>query len=267
MIRSWRIALILPAVLTLGGCYTVPETGRSSLIIIAPAEEAGIGKTEFASLRTQQPISADPVAQARVERVGRRIAEAVGTDLPHAEWEFVVFEGPQMVNAFALPGGKVGVFAGLLALCETDDELATVIGHEIAHVTARHGAERMSQNILTGALAVGTAVLTEGSRHRDLWRLAYGGAAIGARLAFSRGHEKEADYIGLRYAAKAGYDPRAAISFWQRLAGARDGQEGGAPRLKALLSTHPSNRDRIAALEAAMPAVLPLYEQAQKRYK
>lgn len=257
----------LVSILLLGGCYTVPETGRSSLIIISPSEEANIGKTEFANLRTSQPVSVNAEHNARVTRIGRRIAEAVGADLPHAEWEFVVFEGAQTVNAFALPGGKVGVFSGMLAICETDDELAAVIGHEIAHITARHGAERMSQNVVAGVLAVGTTILTEKSSNRDLWRLVYGGTAVGARLAFSRGHEREADYIGVRYAAKAGYDPRAAISFWQRMSAAQGDTNGAASRIKALLSTHPSNRDRIAALEAAMPTVLPLYEQAKARYK
>lgn len=266
MPRFLLSALLVPVVLVLAGCYTVPETGRSSLVLIPPAEEAGIGKAEFSNLRTQHPVSQDAAVNARVERIGRRIAEAVGADLPHAEWEFVVFEGPQVVNAFALPGGKVGIYGGMLAACESDDELATVIGHEIAHVTARHGAERMSQNIVAGVLAVGTSLLTENSRYRDLWRTVYLGTAVGARLAFSRAHEKEADYIGIRYAAKAGYDPRAAIAFWQRLAAAQ-GREGAGSRFTTLFSTHPSNRDRIAALEAAMPEVLPLYEQAQLRYK
>lgn len=249
---------VLVAVALLAGCYTVPETGRKSLILVSPAEEAAMGAQEFAAMRTKEPVSANPILNERVQRVGRRIADAVGSDLPTAKWEFVVFESKD-VNAFALPGGKVGVNTGLLQVAETDEELAVVLGHEIAHVTARHGAERMTEML---AAAVGAAIVetaVKDSSKRDAWRIGYGLAATGATLKFSRNHESEADYIGLRYAAKAGYDPRAAIDFWQRMAKQKEG--AGLP---AILSTHPSDEKRIEDLRKSMPAVLPLYEAAKK---
>lgn len=253
--------IAVPVVLALAACYTVPETGRSSMILISPGEEAQMGATAFAETKAKEKISTNVDDIARVERVGRRIAEAVGSDLPTAKWEFVVFEDPKTVNAFALPGGKVGVYSGLLDLADSDAELAVVMGHEIGHVTARHGAERMSQGIVTGLIGVGVGLASNNTRNQDLWRIGYGVAAAGATLAFSRAHESEADYIGIRYAAKAGYDPRAAITFWQKMARTKD----GATTLK-WLSTHPTHADRIADLQRAMPQVLPLYEAARKRY-
>lgn len=249
-------------VLILAGCYTVPETGRSAMIMISPGEETQMGAAAFADIRAKEKISHDPAANDRVERVGKRIAEAVGGALPSAKWEFVVFDEPKTVNAFALPGGKVGVYTGLLDLATTDDELAIVMGHEIGHVTARHGAERMSQGLVAGVIGAGVGIASNDSRNRDLWRVGYGLFAGGAVLKFSRSHESEADFIGLRYAAKAGYNPMAAVTFWQKMAKTKDG-----PQPPKWLSTHPSHADRIAELQRWMPEVLPLYETARKRYE
>lgn len=249
------------AALALAGCYTVPETGRSSLVLVSPAEEMQMGAAAFTDLKAKGKVSTDVEANGRVRRIGQRIAEAVGGALPDAKWEFVVFDEPKTVNAFALPGGKVGVYTGLLNLAESDDEVAIVIGHEIAHVTARHGAERMSQGLVAGLIGAGVEAATEGRRYSDLVRVAYGIGATGATLAFSRGNESEADYIGLRYAAKAGYDPRAAVTFWRKMSAQKD----GAQPIK-WLSTHPPHAERIAELQRWMPDVLPLYEKARLRY-
>lgn len=261
-----RLALLIgPMLVALSGCYTVPETGRKSFVMFSPAQEAEMGAQSFAQLRSQEKISPDPMQNQRVNQVGRRIAAAVGSDLPTAKWEFVVFDSPD-VNAFALPGGKVGVYTGLLRLAETDDELATVIGHEIAHVTARHGAERMSEALVLGALgAAGTAAVQNryGDEKAQAFALAYGtGATLGRILPHSRANEGEADYIGLRYAAKAGYDPRAAISFWQKMARHKAQSGSGGP--PAFLSTHPTDEQRIANLQQQVPKVLPLYEAATR---
>ncbi|HLP25080.1 MAG TPA: M48 family metallopeptidase [Acidobacteriota bacterium] len=195
-------------------------------------------------------------------RVGQRIASAVGRDLPSAQWEFVVFDSPE-VNAFALPGGKVGVYTGLLNLAASDDELAVVIGHEIAHVTARHGAERMTweQGIqMVGGVVGATAESKLSPQSSNLVKLVYGaGTQLAAVLPHSRFQESEADKIGLRYAAKAGYDPRAALTFWAKM-----NQQSDAPAGPALLRTHPTSEDRIAKLEAEMPAVLPLFEASRR---
>ncbi|HLP10167.1 MAG TPA: M48 family metallopeptidase [Opitutaceae bacterium] len=237
------------------GCTTVPETGRRQLMLIGPAEEAQMGLSAFADIKNQQPISRDSAVNARVQRVGARIAPAVGRDLPNAEWEFVVFESEQ-VNAFALPGGKVGVYTGLLALAESDDELAAVMGHEIAHVSARHGAERTSQQLGAALLGVGVTVATDDAKYRDQIRLAYGLAATGTVLKYSRDHESEADRIGLLYMARAGYDPVAAVRFWRKMAA----KEKGGARLPEWLSTHPSDETRIRRLESWLPEVRPVYE-------
>jgi predicted Zn-dependent protease len=254
----------LGAILLMAGCYTVPETGRKSLVVVPPEQEAQLGAQAFAEIRTQERISTDPNALARVTRVGQRIAAAVGDDLPTAQWEFVVFDSPEL-NAFALPGGKVGVYTGLLNLATSDDELAIVIGHEIAHVTARHGGERMTmqQGVqLGGAVLGGVADSRLSGNASNLLKLAYGaGSQLLGVLPHSRMQESEADKIGLRYAARAGYDPRAAVTFWLKM----NQQKQGAGAPPKFLSTHPSGDDRIADLNAEIPLVIPLYEEARRR--
>lgn len=245
--------------LSLSGCYTVPETGRTS-IILPMVNDVAQGTAAFAEIKAKEKISSDPLQNARVQRIGRRIASAVGDALAGANWEFVVFDEPKTLNAFALPGGKVGIYTGLLNLVESDDEIAMVMGHEIAHVTARHGAERVSQGMM---VAVGGLVLdasTKGKKNHDLLLAGYGLAATGGVLAFSRSHESEADFIGLRYAAKAGYDPRAAVTFWQKMA-----QASLPNKMPVFLSTHPSHDRRISDLRKWVPEVLPVYEAAKLR--
>ena len=216
-------------------------------------------------MKAEQAVSTDPAHNAMVQRVGRRIAEAAGDDIPDADWEFVVFDDSTQINAFAMSGGKVGVFTGLLELVDSDDELATVMGHEVAHVAARHSNERMSQQILVAgggiALGVGTSGTEMSSAERAALLAAYGiGAGIGS-LAYSRSHETEADEIGQIYAAKAGYDPRAAVTFWKKMAAA-----GSGNKPPAFLSTHPSDEKRIERLEKNMPFALLEYGRAKERY-
>ena len=242
--------------LTLGGCYTVPETGRQAFILPI-FDDAQMGTQAFLDVKAREKISADPQANARVRRVGERMARAVGGDLPGANWEFVVFDAPDTVNAFALPGGKVGVYTGLLKLAATDDELATVMGHEIGHATARHGAQRMTEVVGASLLGIGLSEWLGDSHNRDLWLAAYGVGAAGMMLKYSRDQESEADAIGLIYAARAGYDPRAGITFWQRMM-EKDQQTG---KLPVLLSTHPADADRIRHLQSLMPRAMPVYEQ------
>jgi predicted Zn-dependent protease len=257
------LPLLVAAAVFVAGCYTVPQTGRRSLNLLSVGQEMQLGAASFSQIKQQEKISTDPIANERVRRVGERIAAAAKDDLPRVEWEFVVFDAPDTINAFALPGGKVGVYTGLLKVAESDDELAVVMGHEIAHVTARHGAERLSQSL---AIAAGGLVLSEAalrdSQHRDLILAAYGlGSTVGVILPFSRNNESEADEIGLIYSSKAGYDPRAALSFWRKMAAAKEGRSGPPE----WLSTHPSDATRIRRIEALLPRVIPLYEEAQKR--
>lgn len=228
------------------------------MITVSPAQEATEGAAAFADVKAKEKISTDAAANERVRRVGQRIATAVGSALPSAQWEFVVFDAPDTVNAFALPGGKVGVYTGLLKLATADDELAIVMGHEIGHVTARHGAERMTQaQIANGLGALGDAA-TQNTKYHDLLLQAYGLTGNLTILHFSREQESEADHIGIRYAAKAGYDPRAAITFWEKMAK----QKGNASTIK-WLSTHPPDDQRIAGLQRLMPEAMQLYDAAR----
>lgn len=265
------IALLLATTLALAGCYTNPVTGRKSLVLLSAGEELTLGAQSFQEIRQKEKVSADATYNARVTRVGQRIAQAVGNELPDAKWEFVVFESKD-VNAFALPGGKVGVYTGLLQLAESDAELAIVMGHEIGHVIARHGAERMSEAmVISGVGALGAAAVeakTQDPQTRQLFEVAYGGATtIGRVLPHSRGNESEADRMGAIYAARAGYDPRASITFWQKMmAQKQSADKAGASKVSALFSTHPADDKRIADLKALMPSVVPVYEQNRGKY-
>ena len=266
--------LLLAALVTLAGCYTNPVTGRRSLVLLSQGEEVMLGTQSFQEIRQKEKVSADPALNARVTRIGQRIAQAVGDALPDAKWEFVVFDSKDL-NAFALPGGKVGVYTGLLHLAENDAELATVMGHEIGHVIARHGAERMSEAmVIAGVGAMGSAVVetkTQDPATRQMFELAYGGlATLGRVLPHSRNNESEADRMGAIYAARAGYDPRASITFWQKMMAQKQAADksaaGADSKINALFSSHPADQKRIADLKALMPSVLPIYEQNKGRF-
>lgn len=263
MKRSFLLLLTVGA-FALAGCYTNPVTGRQSLVLVQPSQELALGVQAFQSIREQEKVSTDAKMNERVKRVGQRIAAAVGSEMPNAQWEFVVFDSAE-VNAFALPGGKVGVYSGLLKLAATDDELAIVMGHEIGHVIARHGAERMSEQLVIdglGSLASTYAQNRYSPQTVQLFQTAYGGATTVARvLPHSRNNETEADHMGVIFAAKAGYDPRAAIRFWQKMSALKTTQPG---LLDMFLSTHPADTQRIADLQALMPQVVPIYEANRK---
>lgn len=271
MKRIILIPLLAVAALTLVGCYTNPVTGRSSLVLLSQGEEVALGASNFKEIREKEKVSTDAGMNARVTRIGERIAKAVGNDLPDAKWEFVLFESKD-VNAFALPGGKVGVYTGLLKLAESDSELAIVMGHEIGHVTARHGAERMSEAMamqLGGALvAAAVDAKTDNPATKQLFGLAYGGVTtLGVALPHSRNNESEADRMGAIYAARAGYDPRASVTFWQKMMAQKQAAGAkGSDTIGALMSTHPADEKRIADLKALMPTVVPIYEQNRGKY-
>lgn len=266
MNKAILLSLSAAAILALAACYTNPVTGRQSLVLVAPSEEIALGVQSFQQIRAEEKVSNDSKANERVRRVGQRIAGVVGEQMPGAQWEFVVFESKD-ANAFALPGGKVGVYTGLLGLATSDDELAAVMGHEIAHVIARHGAERMSeQMVIQGIGAVGTAYAQGrySPQAVQMAQMAYGAGTTVARvLPHSRANESEADRMGLIFAAKAGYDPQAAITFWEKMAQQKTGSTGA---LEKYLSTHPTNQERIADLRAMMPEVMPTYQANRGRF-
>lgn len=259
-------ALALIATL-MTGCYTNPVTGRKSLVMLSQEQELSLGAQSFADVEKSEKVSNDPAMNERVRRVGQRIAQAVGNEMPAANWHFTVFDSPS-VNAFALPGGKVGVYTGLLQLAESDDELAIVMGHEIGHVIARHGAERISEaSVMSGLGELGGLALqtkTNDPQMLQLYKTAYGGlSTLGRELPHSRAQESEADRMGITYAARAGYDPRAAIGFWQKMITQKNGAKAGL--LAELLSSHPADEKRIQELQTHMPEVIPIYEANRRR--
>jgi predicted Zn-dependent protease len=267
-----RFAALIAIVggLLLSGCFTNPVTGRKELVMISPEQELSLGAQSFAEVTKSETVSHDPEMNARVQRVGQRIAQAVGNEMPNASWQFTVFDSPE-VNAFALPGGKVGVYTGLLQLATSDDELAIVMGHEIGHVVARHGAERMSQaQLISGAgqlLTAGLETKVTDPKIMQAVQLAYGaGTTLGVTLPHSRAQESEADHMGMVFAARAGYDPQAAITFWQKMISR---QQAGASNsvFAKWLSDHPADQQRIADLQALLPQIMPIYQQNRGRYR
>lgn len=259
-------ALVLVLLLAVSGsiitsCATAPVTGRSQLILTSPSEENEMGATAFREVLSTSTLSKNQSYNESVTRVGNRIAQVA--DTPAYDWDFKVIDDDEQINAFALPGGKVGIYTGILPVAQTEAGLATVMAHEVAHVAARHGGERVSSGVLAQLGAVGiSAALGGGDPYvREAVMQAYGlGANVGVLLPFSRGQESEADRIGLIYMAQAGYDPREAIAFWERMDEAVRGQ-GQPPEF---LSTHPGYGTRINNLRMWLPEALPYYEQSQK---
>jgi len=258
MNRTIPLSLLVVVLLSAVGCQTVPQTGRSALHLMPADQLASMASAQFGQLKAETPISTDPKYNAMVRRVGERIAYVAAPDLPNAQWEFVVFDDDDQINAFAMPGGKVAVYTGIFKVAKTEADLAVVMGHEIAHVAAGHGNERVSQQMLAagGALALQLGTRDMDSSEQQMIMAAYGaGATLGVVLPYSRYHESEADEIGLLYAAEAGYDPRAAIGFWERM----EAQKSGASPPE-FLSTHPSGSTRIRKLNQLMPKAVAAYE-------
>jgi predicted Zn-dependent protease len=252
----YRISQMLVSAALFAGllvaCATVPETGRSQLLIVSPSQETQLGFQEFEKLKKSTPISKDAAANAQLQRVGKRIAAIA--PLPNARWEFVLFDKPDTPNAFCLPGGKVGVFSGLLPITKDDAGLATVVGHEVAHAVARHGAERMSQGAVFQILEE-LALGRSSPASRQVIQQAYG---LGFALPHSRKQELEADHLGVLYMARAGYQPREALGFWKRFAEYKN-KHGGGKQIE-FLSTHPLDDQRIRQIEGLIP-------QAEMEYR
>jgi predicted Zn-dependent protease len=244
------------------GCETVPETGRKQLNIMSPGEEMKLGLTSFEQMKKEVPISKDAAGNALLQKVGKRIAAVA--QLPNAQWEFVLFDSKE-ANAFCLPGGKVGVYTGIFPITRDEAGLATVIGHEVAHAVARHGGERMTEAQGLALLGQGGQALLKGTKYEGYSGtalIAYGALTqVGLQLPHSRLQESEADHIGLLYMARAGYDPEAAVAFWQRFA-EYNRQHGGGQGL-AFLRTHPLDEKRIADLKGLMPQAKSQYRPAK----
>ena len=250
--RRRHLAAILPVALSAGlsglavpGCRTVEGSGRQQLILLSVDQERRMGAEAYPEILAEQGVVAAGPQVDRVRQVGDRLAAAASRRFPQSsagmDWAFTVVDEPT-VNAWALPGGKCGVNMGLLEFVESDDELAVVVGHEIAHALASHGAERLSRDAVAGILAeLALGEIDPGLRFAI--EQAYG---VGVSLPFSRDHEREADRLGLFLAAEAGYDPRAAVSLWRRMAAA--GSQG-----PEWLSTHPDPGGRADDLARLIP--------------
>lgn len=254
--RDARNALVISLIAFVAACETAPVTGRKQLIVLPESQEIEMGLQAYEEILKKEKISTDPQANALVQRVGQRIAAATGENLP---WEFKVIDNDKVANAFALPGGKVAVYTGLLPITKTEAGLAAVIGHEVAHATARHGGERVSQNLIA---QVGLTAASAAMSNRDpatvqsVIGLLGAGTTVGVILPFSRSQESEADRVGMIYMAKAGYDPRAAKELWLRMAEAAKDKQ----RPPEFLSTHPAEQTRIERIEQYMPEALAVYK-------
>lgn len=248
--RSAYFALPVAAVVALSGCEQNPVTGRNQLILISEQEADQMGAQAYQQILSQNQKGSS-AQQQRIEEIGRRVVAAAGPPAQGEEWTFNVIQD-DTANAFALPGGKVGVNTGMLNAVENDDQLAAVIAHEIAHVTARHASERMSRQALTQA---GVGVLGSALDSQTGAQLMAQAAQLGLILPFSRSQESEADKIGMRYMAQAGYDPRAAVQLWENFA---KRESSGTPEF---MSTHPLSGERAEALRAYVDELMPVYRQ------
>src|SRR5258706_4584724 len=221
--RRVLVALLLLALGAPMGCETVPYTGRRQIQLVSPGEEAQMGVQSFKEIVGKATLSTDAQANAMVQRVGGRIAAV--TDLGY-QWEFRLIQDDKQANAFALPGGKVAVYTGILPITRDEAGLAAVLGHEIGHVLARHGGERLSQQMgVQTTTQVLAGLASSNPATVQLVSAALGaGAQVGVLLPWSRQQESEADHLGLILMAKAGYDPHAALELWKRMAEAAKGQ-------------------------------------------
>ena len=246
----------------LAGCVKAPGTARDQFIYISEEKEIGMGISAYHELLRQAPVSEDPELNELVHRVGMRIAAVANK--PEYQWEFAIIRDDRTINAFALPGGKVAVFTGILKITKNEEGLATVIGHEVAHALQRHGAERYSRSMLemigqVAALGAGAA-----AGRPDAAMAAMSAYGVGVSLPFGRKQESEADEIGLKLMAKAGYDPREAVPFWERMSGCPKQMIGrmcfrAQQTIPEFLSTHPSDVSRINQIEALIPAAMKYY--------
>ncbi len=252
----WKFLLnLIPLCLALAACATAPVTGRHQLMLVSEGDAQQMGVQAYKEELSKAKVSQDPKYVNQVRSVGERIAKVSGH--PEYHWEFNVIDDPKTINAWCLPGGKVAVYTGLLNLGLSDAELAAVMAHETGHAIAQHSRERMSQTM--GIDTVLSVLGASGKMNDSALQAVNLALGIGVGLPFSRKQESEADYIGLNLMAKAGYDPHAALSLWQKM-----NQAAGGAKTPEWLSTHPSNERRMQDIEAEIPRVLPLYEAAKR---
>ena len=262
-----KLIVLCGLLLLLAGCSEVAITGRRQFNLVPDSTMNSLGFQAYSEFLSKNTLSSNYSDTQMVKRVGNRIQKAVeqycaqndmSEVLQGYHWEFNLIEDDQL-NAWAMPGGKVVVYTGLLKVTQSEAGLATVMGHEIAHVFAKHGAERMSQGLLVemGGMALSKALSNKPAQTKNLFMQSYGlGTQVGVLLPYSRVQETEADHLGLIFMAIAGYNPNEAINFWQRMSVAKQG-----PEPIEFLSTHPTDSKRIEKLQELLPKAMQYYKQ------
>jgi predicted Zn-dependent protease len=261
--------LLAVVALSVGGCAEVPITHREGLHLVPESELLTLSLQQYDQVIKESKLSSDQVKTRMVKKVGEKIARSAEAFLKESgqsgkiktyHWEFNLIEDDKTVNAWCMPGGKVAVYTGILPYTRDETGLAVVLGHEIGHALADHGNERMSQVLLAnmGGMALSVALSQEPGATHDLFMAAFGaGVTVGALLPYSRLHESEADRIGLVLMARAGYDPREAIPFWERMS------KASKTRPPEFLSTHPAPESRIENLKNYLPEALAYYQKSR----
>ena len=250
----------MSALLLLSACSSVPFTGRKQVLLVSDQEVLSASLTQYTDYMKTATKSTSKNGSAMVARVGKNIADAtekylknngLESEIKNFSWEFSLV-ADQQVNAFCMPGGKIVVYEGLMKVIDSDDELAVVIGHEVAHAVAKHSNERMSQQLMMqyGAQILGQALNNKSAAVQQIGTSVFGlGAQYGVMLPFSRKHEYEADYMGLIFMAMSGYNPEVAVAFWQKMSA---GNTGSTPEF---MSTHPSDAARINEIKRRLPEI------------
>lgn len=249
--------LFLVFLLVLSACVVNRLTGKRSFVLVSDDVMNQLGAQSYQDVKAKSQISSNPRWTEISRRAALRVAKASEENF---NWEFTLVESKE-ANAFALPGGKIMVYTGILPPAQNEAALAFVLGHEVGHAIARHGAQRISQGLIAeGALVAADLMLARENPNRDLIMAGLGlGAEVGVMLPFSRAHESEADYMGIIYMARAGYDPAEAAKFWTRM-----GQ--GQVKPPEFLSTHPSDDRRARDLLAVLPTAQDIYLKAPVKY-
>lgn len=268
ILKKQSIFILLLFCLILSSCATVPITGRKQLNLIPTSSMMSTSFQQYDKFLKEHELSDNKKQTEMVQRVGKKIKKSVekymaeknmSEQLKNYEWEFNLVESEQ-INAWCMPGGKVVIYTGIMEVARDETGLAVIMGHEIAHAVAEHGNERMSQGLMTqlGGLALAKAIEQKPEQTQQLWMAAFGvGSQLGYMLPYSRLHESEADHLGLIFMALAGYNPREAVDFWQRMSKMKEGQSP-----PEFISTHPSDEERIKNLKKLMPKALKYYKES-----
>ena len=262
-----KVALLTITLSILYGCATVAVTGRKQLSLVSSDEINAMSATQYKEVIAKGPLSSNVEQTEMIKRVGARIQKGVeqymavkgaSSQLTGFKWEFNLIQDDKTVNAWCMPGGKVAFYTAILPICKDETGIAVVMGHEVAHAIANHGAERMSQGLVQefGMSTLGAAMGQSPGVTSQIFQQAVGMGSQVGMLKFSRSHESEADHIGLIFMAMAGYDPQQAPIFWERMSAL-----GGGQKPPEFLSTHPSDARRIRDLQALLPDAMKYYKQ------